>query len=445
MLKNKFLSLKHLFTITAIYWMATMVANVLNWLYNVQLGRTLMKEDFAILTVFLSFQYIVSVPANALINTIARFSAYYTEKSEHEKYFFFFRQYRWISSGLGILLVAGTILGHHMIEKFFGIDSTVLMLLFSTLMLPLFLLAFEKGNFLGRLAFSWMGALIITEPLVKLGFIFLAKGSPLSPLTAAVLALPISVFISWLLSIIISKKFHPVPVQKIAGRQKDIADTYGFLWNAFLAGIGTVLLYNTDILLAKHFLSGSDAGVYSTLSLLGKMLYFGAGSLIPLLIPLTAKAEARYISSRKAFYLLLGIVAAAGSLILSGYLFFPEFIVSLLLTKRGLVTLPYLPLYSLGMLFFVLCACFSAYHLARKNYLPSRLMLIAAIIEAVLIYFFHQSIQLIVLDVFTTIFGLFIVMIFSDVFNLNLQKNVKEQIVNQQELAAVPGGAYEEA
>lgn len=401
-----------------LYWAASMIANVLNWLFNLQLGRTLSREEFGLISVFVAFQYLIAVPASALSTTVTRFTAYYIGKGEREKHFYFFRQYWWLSWMLGLLFLGGFLVTQSILANFFGISEQFLLFIFAGIFIPLFLVSFEKGVLSGQLAFGFLGFLLIVESVTKLFFITFLKNLPISPLTLSILSLPISVFLVWFISLVITRSFHPMPVRKEIKKNTNLDDTYRFLANSFFAGLGIVLIYNIDILLVKHFFSATEAGVYSTLSLLGKMLFFGAGSLIGLLVPLTARAQARNESGRKAFLILFSIVSFVGIGIWLTYLIVPEFIVKLLLTEKGLVVIPYLSKYSLGMLFLVLSYCFSSYSLARRNYLPSRLIILAAIIQAFLILFFHNSLDQVVNIVSTTLFGLLISVVVADLFNI---------------------------
>ncbi len=419
-MKQKLLDLRKSLTGPLLFWIASMLANIFNWLYNLQAGRTLSKEEFGILTVFISFQYLLSVPANSLATTVTRFTAFYTAKGEREKHFYFFRQYWWLSWCLGLIFLGLLILFSSAINNFFGVSSPHLLSIFAITLIPLFLVSFEKGTLSGQMAFAWIGILYITESITKLGFLYFSKSLPFSQLELAVFSLPFSVMMAWFISLLIARSFHPLPVKVEGSQTKEITDTYKFLGNSIFASIGAILIYNMDVLLVKHFFSSSEAGVYSTLSLLGKMLYFGAGSLIGLLVPLTARAQAQNSSGSKPFFILLSIVSFVGISIWLSYLLFPHFIVQTLLTGKGLVALPYLTRYSLGMLFLALSSCFVAYNLAKKNYLPARLVLFAALLQGILISLFHNSLGQVVNVVTATLLGLFLTILVSEALKLNL-------------------------
>lgn len=387
-----------------------MVANVFNWLFNIEAGRVLTREAFATLSVFLSFQYLLSVPANSLATTVARFTAYYSEKGEREKHFHFFRQYWWLAWTAGFFFLLLFMASASFIGDFFHLQVP-LVFLFAGLLLPIFLVAFERGVLSGQLAFVWVGVLFIVEAGTKLLMVRLSPGARGLQEYLVVAALPASLFAAWFVSLLIARSFHPLPVAAPAPGIRKLQETYKFLGYSFFAGLGAVLIYNLDILLVKHYFSASEAGVYSTLSLMGKTLFFGAGSLISLIVPLTARsvgAGHRGSGWNPFPALLFSVIFGAGGIIWLAYFLFPEFMIKTLLTSKGMVVLPYLSQYSLGMLFLVMASSFVTYSLAKKNYLPTRLTLTAALIEAVLIVYRHQTLAQVVDTVSYTLFFLFV-------------------------------------
>ena len=48
----------------------------------------------------------------------------------------------------------------------------------------------------------------------------------------------------------------------------------GFSLTAAAGIIGILLLYNLDVILAKHYLGGHDAGIYGGLNKIGTILFF---------------------------------------------------------------------------------------------------------------------------------------------------------------------------
>jgi O-antigen/teichoic acid export membrane protein len=118
------------------------------------------------------------------------------------------------------------------------------------------------------------------------------------------------------------------------------------------AGITAItLFYNFDVLLAKHFLSSSDAGLYSAMSLLGKIIFFGTISISAVMFPRVAALHAQGRSARRTVNLSLVLVLGAGGLVALFYTLLPRLTISLLLRQQEYQAVaPYLGLFGLAML-----------------------------------------------------------------------------------------------
>jgi O-antigen/teichoic acid export membrane protein len=118
------------------------------------------------------------------------------------------------------------------------------------------------------------------------------------------------------------------------------------------AGISAItLFYNFDVLLAKHFLSTQDAGLYAAMSLLGKILFFGTISISVVMFPRVAAIHAEGRRAHRTVNLSLALVTAAGGVVVAAYFLIPGQVVHLLLRKPEYnAVASYLGLFSLAML-----------------------------------------------------------------------------------------------
>jgi O-antigen/teichoic acid export membrane protein len=110
----------------------------------------------------------------------------------------------------------------------------------------------------------------------------------------------------------------------------------GVVRSAVAAGAGLAVItifFNMDVLLAKYFLPNFEAGLYSGMSLLGKILYFGTISISAVMFPRVAALHAEGKTAHKVVNLSLGLVLAGGLLVVTVYLLFPELVIRLLLRK----------------------------------------------------------------------------------------------------------------
>ena len=120
-----------------------------------------------------------------------------------------------------------------------------------------------------------------------------------------------------------------------------------------LMTIGVTALYNTDVILVRHFLSAYEAGLYAALSVLGKIIFFGTAPVVTTMFPLVSEAHARGERYHRIFLLsLMFLVAIAGSVTLL-FTILPTFMMKLLIGSQYLDAAVYLAPFSL---FLSLCA-----------------------------------------------------------------------------------------
>ena len=128
----------------------------------------------------------------------------------------------------------------------------------------------------------------------------------------------------------------------------------GVVRSAVAAGAGLsviTIFYNMDVLLAKYFLPNFQAGLYSGMSLLGKILYFGTISVSAVMFPRVATMHAEGKSAHKVVNLSLALVLAAGTVVVTAYFLLPNVVIRLLLRKPEFLQIgPNLGIYALAML-----------------------------------------------------------------------------------------------
>jgi O-antigen/teichoic acid export membrane protein len=70
--------------------------------------------------------------------------------------------------------------------------------------------------------------------------------------------------------------------------------------------VGQVIISNIDILMVKHFFRPDEAGLYAAIALVGRLLYFGAWSIVSAMFPVSAESETeKPAASLLAFPLLM--------------------------------------------------------------------------------------------------------------------------------------------
>jgi O-antigen/teichoic acid export membrane protein len=163
--------------------------------------------------------------------------------------------------------------------------------------------------------------------------------------------------------------------------------------------LGVMLLYNLDVILAKHYLSPAGAGYYGGLNKIGTILYFLTISVSQVLFPRVVEAVATAQHPGRLLLLSAGIMTllGAGSLLVFGVV--PWLVVRVLFGPAFDVTTPFIfPVGCIGLalsLDNLLIQFFMAVH--DRWFVP--ILGAGCVLEAVLIVVNHAGFGNVVVDV----------------------------------------------
>ncbi len=182
-----------------------------------------------------------------------------------------------------------------------------------------------RGILQGIQRFSALSANLSLEMIVRCTSlaVLLAAGTGVVGATIAVLA---GVAVAYLIGL------YSLRAQLQAGGEKAaLRSMVGFSLTAAVGTLGIVLLYNVDVILAKHYLGSHDAGIYGSLNKIGTILYFLTLSVSQVLFPRVVEALAsnnhpgRLLGVSAGITVLLGAGALLVLPVLGLLLFGPAF------------------------------------------------------------------------------------------------------------------------
>lgn len=151
-------------------------------------------------------------------------------------------------------------------------------------------------------------------------------------------------------------------------------------------------LYSSDLILVKHFFSSFDAGIYASLSLLGKIIFFGAGPISGVMFPLVSQRQARGEDFRKVFIYSLLLTVVFASAISVIYWLFPEIILGFLCRSSNCLQAAGLLIwFGIFMSLFTVSALLVSFGLSIGRTKVVILPFIASLLQIILIWFYHQS------------------------------------------------------
>ena len=159
-----------------------------------------------------------------------------------------------------------------------------------------------------------------------------------------------------------------------------------------LAILAITMLTNVDVVLAKHYLSTTDAGNYSAISVLGRVALYAPLGVATAMFPKTSELFERGGDYRRVFLkaMLIALLIAGGVVLVYGL--FPQFITQFLFGNKYPLATPYLLTYGLAMALFALSFVTMRYFLSINQTKVAYSLLGAMLLQLALIALFHSSI-----------------------------------------------------
>jgi O-antigen/teichoic acid export membrane protein len=152
------------------------------------------------------------------------------------------------------------------------------------------------------------------------------------------------------------------------------------------------VLTNIDVVLAKHYLTASDAGNYSAMSVLGKVAFYAPTTVAAAMFPKTSALFERGEDHRRAFTRAMTLtVLIAGSVVIL-YTLFPHALTQFLFNGKYHLVGPYLATYGLAMGLLAVSFLAMSYFLSVNQTKVAFSLLGVMLLEIVLIVAFHSGV-----------------------------------------------------
>ncbi len=387
----KSLSSSRSFRTTFIYYCGTFFLSFTNYLFHLILIRILVPSAYGEFLTLISFLYIIAIPTNTVSIVVTKYISDFYGKGDSNSInrFFYFSLSKIIlpalvisgtvilfASPLAVLLkahpLAFIILGVSLVSSFIGS------------LLRSYLISFHQFNFsifLGVLEISVR--MLVTVILVKLGL-----GA-----TGAVTAMLFSGLIIHAITLL---RLRPSILPRLTGDFHRHISFSKLMVFSLIYSVGTLSLLSTDVLTVRIFFDTHTSGLYSGLSMLGRIIYFGMTPLTGLMLPLVASRHSAGTATKRVFHRLSFATFGLGLVGLLIFITFPGLIVSKMAGTAYLEVTPLLPFYALTMFIFALSYQIITYCVAiGKNY-PNIILLIITLAQPIILTLFHPSLHFIV-------------------------------------------------
>lgn len=368
-----------------VLFFAMTLVNFGNYLFNMIMGRMLGPADYGALVSLLAFLAIISVPAATLQTSAMKFSSVFRAKQQDGKINYLLRYITKKTVFISIIVCLLLILFSYYISKFLNLGSATPVIILASSCLFFFLLPFNRGIIQGIQNFTGLSINIGLEPIIKifLGILLVYFGLKLN---GSLLAILLSSFLVYLLSFYFLKKILKQPIESFATRS---------FWRYSFTTLCAIFLLSfltyIDVIAVKHYFSPEDAGLYSALSTVSKIvLYFS----MPFIATMFPKISRLHVKKEKHFSVLAQTFIVTSLLSIAVMVFFmilPEFSIKILFGQQYLAVSPYLGRLSFAMFLLVLINVFVNYFLAISKSYSVIPLLIFSLSEVLCLVWFHSN------------------------------------------------------
>ena len=372
-----------------LFMISVLAVNGGNYLYNLILGRLLGPAQFADAAVLITFLLVLSFVAMTFQLVTAKFSVLF----ENEVLKSFVSKVYKNALAVGISMGALIIGFAGQLQNLFNTSSSSMFVIFGCGVPLYFLMSVNRGVFQGKKAFKALSityqAEMLSRLLITLGLIFLFN-------------IQSSVVIA--IGILISFGFGLVPFKfKVIGFQsKPLMNVLQakevkrfFILTAFYE-LTQIIINNSDILLVKHYFESYESGLYASLALIGRMVYFIAWMFVMLLLPTVVQLKKEGKETASTLFKYIGYIAVISFTIVLACLSFPEIIINVLFGESYMAMAPLLWKYAIATSMFAISNIFAYYYLSLDKYVPVIISGVFGMLQMVLVIFFHDSLEQVV-------------------------------------------------
>jgi O-antigen/teichoic acid export membrane protein len=210
-----------------------------------------------------------------------------------------------------------------------------------------------------------------------------------------------------------------------------------FALTAMAGTIGVILLFNADVVLAKHYLDAHGAGIYGGLNKIGLIVYFGTLSVSQVLFPRVVEAVAKQLHPGRLLLLSAGLILAVALCVVAVAALVPWLIVAVLFGSAFSDASGYvLPVTCIGLAI-ALCNLLVQFFMAVHDRAFIPVLGAGCALEVGLIAVFHADVGSVVRSVLISVIGLLIALV---IRALVLMPRLRPEMVAPSDDGASPTG-----
>jgi O-antigen/teichoic acid export membrane protein len=278
----------------------------MNLAYNLALAHALGADRFGHASVVYTVLMLLSAVTLAFQLLCSKFVA--KSESLSEKIAIYrFLHHRACIFGIGISLLLAY--SSPVISRYLNLPTRSYVVMLAGAVVFFIPLGVRRGLMQGMYDFRNLAFNFVLEVVVKLGgaIVLISAGYGVSGVVAAIVT-----------SIVVAYIFSKPRRESATSSQSTMPVALGEGIQAIVFFVGQVIINNLDIILVKHFFSATDAGVYTAVALVGRVVYMLSWSVVSGMIPFSAAAPTEKQDGRAVLGTALVLVVLIASVFIVG-------------------------------------------------------------------------------------------------------------------------------
>ncbi|EKD94525.1 MAG: capsular polysaccharide biosynthesis protein [uncultured bacterium] len=404
-----------LFSGSAVMFVGNMGSNVINYAYHLIMGRLLGPVSYGVLASLYSILYMVSIiPSSASVSIVK-----FVSSAKDNELYSVYEAIRKLIFKLAIVLSSLMLIASPTISKFLHIENIILVITITPILFISLITLVNQSTSQGLLKFQGSVVPTLISSLFKL-----LIGIGLVLIDWSVFGAMVAIIISILLAYIYSQKFINKYIKQTKIKTVDLLPFLKYSGPVLLQSLAFTSIFTIDVLFAKHFLDPFSAGIYAALSTLGKIIFFAASPVAATMFPVISKRKALNQGYLKVFFASFLITFGIAGLATLIFWLFPDLTIGILYGKDYLSAKLDLVWMAGFILFYTLSNLIVNFFLSVGKVKVVAVPLVAAVLQATIIWFYHGSITEIVhVSLFTTLSMFICLSIYTGYNLLYEQKN----------------------
>ena len=361
------------------------IVGIFNYSYQVYMGRALGPEEYGVFGALFAIFYMIGIISQTLGTSTTQFVSKFVGEGKQIGFFIKGSLKRTILVGSAVSMIF-LIFRTELMNLLKLPDDWPILILILILSLS-WIIPIIDGSLRGMRRFSCLAFSSISNASFKLifgvGLVIVGFG-----VSGALFGVAIGTILGLLISFVFLKPY--IKPNNPHDPDFSYSSFYSYSLPVMFAMISLSIPSNLDVILAKYFFSPSEAGLYTSVSVLGKIVFFFSGAVGTVMFPIIAEKFTKGENTRGILKKSLLCAGALSGGLVSIYVLYPEIVVKIFGGKYFDAIALVAP-YGMAMFFVSITSIVITYHLAIKNMIYIAFFTGFTVIEIMLLMISHSS------------------------------------------------------